>query len=219
MMKFLFDLLNNITDKEQTPSSSTSDSTSEKYVNSVVTCTVSYLENKVKSDLNSSCSLCSKYFDILKKLSSVCNEVESFRKISFLQNDAHFIPMTLLCKEIDLWTSTGITRGLIEKLTNPSTTYDTIRYFTKYVAKDIHSCVIGEIVLKWWRVSRTGCPDSTFMKTLFKKIGDIYNAWLCNVYHDVRYNELFHAIEVELDTDYSKYFCYCCDHNGKNLIA
>ena len=87
---FLSDLLNVITDKEQTPSSS-SNTTSEKYIDNVVTCTISYLENRVKSDLDSSCSLCSKYLDILKKLSTVCNEMESLRRISFLQNDAYSI--------------------------------------------------------------------------------------------------------------------------------
>ena len=216
MLTFLSDLLNAITEKRHTPSS-TSDSTSEKCVNSVVTYTVSYLENKVKSDLNSSCSLCSKYLNILKKLTTVCNETESFLKISILQNDAYSMLMALLCKEVDLCTSAGLTRELIERLTNPSTTYDTIRYFTEYASKDIHPCVIGEIVLKWWRINRTECPDMTFIKNLFTKIDDIYDRWLDDANDDIRYKELFHVIE--LDTKDTKYlYCYC-NHKGENMIV
>ena len=215
MLTFLSDLSNVITDKGQTPSSS--NSTSEKDINTVVTFTISYLENKVKSDLNSSCSLCSKYFDILKKLSSVCNDMESLRTISFLQNDAYLILTLLLCKEIDLCTTAGLTRELVEKLTNPSITYDNIRCFTEHATEDLHPCVIGEIVLKWWRVSRAKCPDLTFIKTLFTKIEDIYDTWLYDAARDCRYKELI--ITLKLDTDFSTYLCYYCDHDNKNLIA
>ena len=216
VLTFLSDLLNVITDKEQTPSSS-SNSTSEKNMNTVVTFTISYLENKVKSNLNSSCSLCSKYLDILKKLSSVCNEVESLRRISFLQNDAYTIPTLLLCKEIDLCATKGLTRELVEKLTSPSITYDTIRYFTEYAAKGIHPCVIGEIVVKWWRVNYTEYHDLTYIKTLFTKIEDFYDTWLYDTNCDVRFRELF--ITLVQDFHISKYLHYYCYREDETLIA
>ena len=163
LLTFLSDLLNVITDKEETPSSS-SNSTSEKYINTVVTCTISYLENRVKSYLNSSCSLCSKYLEILKKLSTVCNEVESFRKIAILQNDAYSIPTVLLCKEIDLCTTKGLSRDLVQKSINNIRHYAFAEYFAEHAAKDIHPCVIGEIVLKWCRVNCTEYHDVSFTK-------------------------------------------------------
>ena len=215
MLTFLPDLLNAVTDKEQPPSSS-SNSTSEKYMNTIVTCTISYLESRVKADLNYSCSLCSKYLDILKKLSSVCNEMESLRKISILQNDA--FSTALFYKEIDLCTTTGLTRELVEKLTSPSITCDTICYFTEYAAKDIHPCVIGEIVLKWWRVNCTEYHDIPFIKTLFKKMEDIYYTWLDDSRNDIRYEELFMTITVVTKID-GRYLFYYCNHANKNLIA
>ena len=215
VLTFLSDLLDIVTDKEQTPSSS--NSTSQKYINTVVTCTISYLENRVKSALNSSCCLCSKYLDILKKLSSVCNELESLRRISFLQNDAYSIPKLLLCKEIDLCTTTGLTRELIQKLTNPATTYDTICYFTEYAAKGLHPCVIGEIVINWWRVSCTEYHDISFIKTLFAKIEDIYDTWLYDVSCDVRFREL--VITLRLITDTNTFLYHYCSHDNNNLIV
>ena len=216
MLTFLSDLLNVITDKEQTPSSS-SNRTSEKYIDNVVTCTISYLENRVKSDLNSSCSLCSQYLGILKKLSSACNEIESLRRISFLQNDTYSILTLLLCKEIDFCTATSLTRELVQKLTNPSITYDTIGYFTEYAAEDLHPCVIGEIVLKWWRVNCAEYHDISFIKTLFTKIDDIYDTWLYDAARDCRYKELI--ITLKLDTDYDTFLFYYCSHGNNNLIA
>ena len=223
MITFLSDLLNVITDKEQAPSPSISDSASEKYVNSVLTYTVSYLENKVKSDINSSYSLCSKYFHILKKLSTVCNEVEFLRKIAILQNDAFSI--LLFYKEVALCTTVSLTRLLVEKLTNPSIAYDTIRYFTEYAAKDVHSCVIGEIVLKWWSVNSeltvnsSECPDITFIRTLFTKIEGIYDRWLYDANDDVRFGELFISLELKIETGDRKRFYHFCDHDNNNLIA
>ena len=221
MLTFLSDLLSVITDKEQAPSSSTSDSSSEKYVNSVITCTISYLEEKVKFDLNSSYFLYSKYLSLLKKLSSVCIEMESLRRISVLQNYACSI--ALLCKKVSLFTADGLTltRELVEKLTNPSTTSETIRFFTEYAAKDIHPCVIGEIVLKWWRVRRTEYPDTTFIKTLFGKIDNIYDTWLFSANGDIRYKELFQ--NFKLNTGFIKYshqfYCDRGTYNVNNLIA
>ena len=217
MLTFLSHLLNTVTDKEQTPSFSTSNSISEKYVNSLVTCAILNLESRVKSDLISSFSLCSKYLDILKKLSTVCNEVESLRKIVILQNDAYSIPMALLCKEINLCTSVGLTRELVEKLTNPSTTSATIRFFTEYAAKHLHPCVIGEIVLKWWRVNCTEYHDLTFIKTLFTKIDDFYDNWLEDSRDDRRNYELF--ITLRLSTDINTFLCHYCTHDNNNLIA
>ena len=216
MLTFLSHLLNAVTDKEQTPFF-TSNSISEKYMNSLVTCAILNLESRVKSDLISSFSLCSKYLDILKKLSTVCNEVESFRKIAILQNDAYSIPMTLLCKEINLCTSVGLTRELVEKLTNPSTTSETIRFFTEYAAKDLHPCVIGEIVLKWWRVNCTEYHDISFIKTLFKEIDDIYDRWPEDVRDDRRNYELI--ITLRIRTYMSRFLLHYCTHDNNNLMA
>ena len=155
--------------------------------------------------------------DILKKLSSVCNEMESFRRISFLQNDAYSMPTILLCKEIDFCTATSLTRELVQKLTNPGTTYDTVRYFTEYAAEDLHPCVIGEIFLKWWKVNCTEYHDISFIKTPFKEIDYIYDAWFFHAQEDIRYTELFETLLQ--DTFCSTYLCHHCTPDDDNLIT
>ena len=97
-----------------TTSSSASNSTSDRDADSVVKNLISFLEktNPCKFNFSSYSLVCTKYLEVLKKLSSVCNRVEYLRKISLLQNDSHLI--TLSFKEIDLCPLIGLTRELVE---------------------------------------------------------------------------------------------------------
>ena len=107
----------------------------------------------------------------LEKLSSICNEEELFYEISRLEND------TVLFNDIYERSFENLERELVERLTNPSTSFNTIRYFTMHAATDIHPCVVGDIVLKLLRVTNRGYPDITFMEAVFVKIRYLCKYW------------------------------------------
>ena len=107
----------------------------------------------------------------LEKLSSICKEKELFYDISRLEND------TDLFDDIYERSFENLERELVERLTNPSTSFNTIRYFTMHAAKDIHPCVVGDIVLKLLRVTNRGYPDITSMEAVFVKIRYLCKYW------------------------------------------
>ena len=221
ILTLLSDLLDAMTDKGQavahsfSMSSSVSNST-EIYVDCVVKTLISFLEKSNPCDFNSSSLVCTKYLEVLKKLSSVCNRVEYLRKISLLQNDSYLITLSL--KEINFSPLVGLTRELVEKLTNPSTSYHTIRYFTEHAAKDIHPCIVGDIVLKWWTVKSAQCPDTSFIKTLFKKIEDFYDFWSMAASSDNRYYDLFQTLNLG-GNEFTNAIHFYFDKDNGNLSA
>ena len=210
VLRFVTDILDVIKSRKDIPSYSTSE-------NSGVTSMVLYLENKMTLDLVCSSSLYSEYSNILKKLSSVCNDVESLHKICNMQSNV-INSMTLLLKEVALSMPSSLNRELVEKLIRPSTPCDTIRHFIQNVDKDVHQCAIGDIVLEWWRVSRTECHDMAFIETLFKNILiDVWNTWVFDASLDNRYEGLFRKLKLG-KIACLKVIWYDCTHN-KNLIA
>ena len=132
------------------------------------------------------------YLELFKKLSSVCNDVETSRKISTLLTNIHEVRLL----QMD-YSSKNLSYEFIEKLTSLSTSFDAIRYFTEHGAKDVHPCNLGEIVLKWWRVREGNCPDTTFVKELFTKIQEIDSDWVDNVKSDCRYKELIRELQLK----------------------
>ena len=83
---------------------------------------------------------------------------------------------------------------LIRMVTSPSTSYDTIRYFTEHTGKELHPCITAEIVMKWWRVRESVCPDNTFIITLLSKIRKMYSHWFEDVIGDSRYYDMVKSL-------------------------
>ena len=170
MLIFFIDLVNATTDREHATSTVFNCET-EITIYIVVSCAVSYLETILSDYIPPYTTNTSHlYLELFKKLTSVCYDVEIFRKISTML--ASIYCLTLLQMDYSSPTE-GLFYEFIKKLTSPSTTFGAIRHFTEHRTKDVHPCILGEIVLKWWRVREGNWPDTTFVKELFTKIQEI----------------------------------------------
>ena len=93
--------------------------------------------------------------------------MDNLRKIAGIQHDIIHFKEPIVCSVNDLsWM-------LIRILTSPSTSYDTIKYFTEHAGRELYPCITAEIVFKWWRVREDICPDNSFIKTLLSKVQEI----------------------------------------------
>ena len=156
-LAFFSDLVDTASDDGTAPSSSTSSST--RHVDTIISCAVDCIEKHEDHIIHLRCTE-----TLLRKFSSFCNDVQSLRKIFNIQSDM------LRYREFTVSSVDELSWKLIRMVTSPSTSYDTIRYFTEHTGKELHPCITAEIVMKWWRVRESVCPDDTFIITLLSKI-------------------------------------------------
>ena len=135
--------------KNETLSATSSSINTNNYLQTVVSSTVIYIENCLKSnkcnDLRKS-----RCKQTLQKASSVCTLVETWQKITRISLDASI--QLSSCWDFTASSIKDLNWERVEQLTSPITPYDTIKYFAENAGSGIHPCVVVEIVLKWWSV-------------------------------------------------------------------
>ena len=153
-------------------------------LDAVISCIISYIEGTLSEPQ----SLISSYkcTDLLRKTIIACDDMENLREISILQNTImHY-------RDVTVFSIRDLTWGLIQKLASVSTSYDTIRYFTKYTANatEIHPCIIAETALKWWSARGDEFSDMSFIKELVRRIQVDHGGWAGTIKLDSRYGNL-----------------------------
>ena len=180
MLIFFADLVNTAPGDDTTPSSSASPSFCfTKHVDTIISCAVDYIEKHEDDIISWKCTE-----RLLRKFSSVCNNIQDFRKIANIQSDMlRYRGLTVSSKDKLSW-------KLIRMLTSPSTSDDAMRYFTEHTGRELHPCITAEIVLKWWHVKEGVCSDNTVIETVFLKVHDIDSDWGNYVARDSRYSNM-----------------------------
>ena len=176
VLSVMEDLVDTATKNNETQSAKASSTDTNNYLQTVVSSTVSFIENYLKSYgcdefTKSRCN------QTLQKASSVCMNMETLRKITEILFD------TSIYTAIDTNTQPSSSRNFtaqsikdlcwerVKQLTSPTTSYDAIKYFTEHSGTGIHPCVVVEIVLKWWSVRTDGDHvDMSFIKPLITTI-------------------------------------------------
>ena len=189
MLKFFMDLLS--MDSDEMPSSSTDAARSNSNIDTAVCSILDYLERIMMSPHSYSADLSSsKYFDLLKKLTGACSNMERLRKIASLQNSA-----LNFNKELSMKVSTQLTWEQIRKLTDRSTTLDCMAYFDETTGKELHPCITAEIVLKWWNVRQRDIAKR-FVSRIINKINVGYSDWIYCVQCDTRFQNIFKNLSL-----------------------
>ena len=175
-------------------SATSSSINANNYLQTVVSSTVTYIENFLKSG---SCneSHKSRCKQTLQKASGVCANVEALRTINKILFDTSCQPSFSGNFAAQLIRDLSWER--VKQLTSPSTSYDVIKYFTENAGTGIHPCVVAEIVLKWWRVrTDTEHVDMSFITPLITTIQNVSSDWYYSVCWDVRYNGLTKTLDI-----------------------
>ena len=172
----------------ETLSVTSSSINTNNYLQTVVSSTVTYVENFLKSN-SSDESHKSHCKQTLQKASSVCANMETLRTINKILFDNSFQP------SFDWMFAAYSVKDLnwerVKQLTSPTTSYDAIKYFTENAGTGIHPCVVLEIVLKWWSVrTDRGQVDMSFIAPLITTIQNVSSKWYNSVCDDERYNGL-----------------------------
>ena len=196
------------------------------YLQTVASITVTYIEDYIKS------SACDHFDNVyctqtLKKISVVCTDVETLQIISSLLADLNLkntYEITELCAK-------DLTKEKINQLTSLTTPYATILSFTKQAGKEIHPCVVVEIVLKWWSNQKDREQlDMGFIKPLIIDIQNASTSWYYSVSHDVRYKSLINTLSIRCllakrfmlyngKSDKNKRILYDCIRKGDGTPA
>ena len=182
----------------------TSSTDSNNYVETVVSSTVSYIENAIKSDSFDECNN-SHCKQVLQKAARVSRNTETLRKITEILFDTNIHQVTKIDTSIQPASSWNFTASSVKdlnwervkQLTSPVTSYGDIKYFTENAGVGIHPCAMVEIVLKWWRV-RTDREhvNMSFIKPLITTIQNVTTAWYYSVCKDERYKGLTHISDT-----------------------
>ena len=169
--------------------------TNNNYLQAVISSTVSYIENHLKSDC------CDEFNKLrcnqaLRKSSSVCTNIETFRTITRISLDTSI--QLSSCWNFTVQSINDLNWERMKQLTSPTTSYDAIKYFTTHAGTGIHPCVVGEIVLKWWRV-RTAAEhvDISFIAPLITTAHNFSSSWYYHVCQDKRYKSLIKALNIQ----------------------
>ena len=212
-----FQRLNCIIDTEtenyKNLNATTSSNDSNNYVQTVVSSTVTYIENCLKS------KKCNDFRKLrckqtLQKVSSVCTHVETLRKINEISLDTSI--QLSSCWNVIASTIKDLSWERVEQLTSPTTSYDAIKYFTENAGTGIHPCVVLEIILKWWRV-RTDREhvDMSFITPLITTIQNVStNWWYYSVCQDKRYKGLTEKLPAPRTP--ARYDSICNSHSNRN---
>ena len=140
-----------------------------------------------------------------------CNDLRTLRKITKIcSNMLHYNEVTVSSIDELSW-------KLIRKLTSPFTSSDAIRYFTEHTGKEIHPCIIAEIVLTWWSAKGNVCSDIRFIERLFSSIQDIDSYWIYDVTSYSNCKDLVKTLRLR-KAAVERYFYYRCNNNLSELI-
>ena len=188
----------------------------DNYLQTVVSSTVSYIENVIKLDSFKECNN-SRCKQVLQKAARVCKNMETFRKITEILFDTNIHKVTNIDTSIQPTSSWNFTASpvkdlnweRVKQLTSPTTPYDTIKYFTENAGTGIHPCVVVEIVLKWWRV-RTDREnvDMSFITPLITTMQNVSSEWYYSVCYDERYNGLMTTLDIPAPPTTTRYIYY-----------
>ena len=232
VLSVMENLIDAATENNKTPAATTSSCTdSNTYLHAVVSSTVSYIENYLKSNTFDECNK-SRCKQVLQKAARVCTNTETFRKITEILFDTSIHTVTSTdtssqpstsstftspstSKEISQplprfrlpstygnFTVKDLNLERVKQLTSPRTSYDAIKDFTKHAGTGIHPCVVVEIVLKWWRV-RTDREhvDMSFITPLITTIQNVSSEWYESLCYDERYKDLRTTLDIPVPTE------------------
>ena len=216
VLSVMEDIIDTAIQNNETLSATSSSMNTNNYLQTVVSSTVTYIKNFLKSN---SCDESHKFRckQTLQKASRVCTHVETLRKINKISLDTNI----QFCSSWSFLVSVHSIKNLnwerVEKLTSPTTSYIAIKYFTENAGTGIHPCVVVEIVLKWWRVrTDTEHVDMSFIKPLITTIQNVCSWWHCNVREDKRYKGLIKTLNIPRGARNSCIY-YNCSNKKRQL--
>ena len=197
------------TENNETQVAATASSTdNNNYLQTVVSSTVSYIENVIKLDSFKECNN-SRCKQVLQKAARVCTNMETLRKITEMLFTTNIHKVTNIDTSIQPTSSVkDVNWERVKQLTSPTTSYEAIKYFTENAGTGIHPCVVVEIVLKWWRV-RTDRKhvDMSFITPLITTIQNVSSWWYYSVLKDERYTGLMRTLDIPEPTA-ARVMCY-----------
>ena len=196
----------------------------DNYLQTVVSSTVSYIENFIKLDSFKVCNK-SRCKQVLQKAARVCTNVETLRKITEMLFDTNTHKVTNIDTSIQPTSSVkDLNWERVKQLTSPTTPYEAIKYFTENAGVGIHPCVVLEIALKWWRV-RTDREhvDMSFITTLITTIQNASSEWYRSVSDDERYEGLIKTLNIPAPTArkparYMYYHIYSAERTTEDTL-
>ena len=168
------------------------------YLQTVVSSTVTYIENCLKSN---KCNDFRKSWckQTLQKASSVYTHLSTLTKINNISFDTSI--QLFSCWNFTASTIKDLNWERVEQLTSPTTSYVAIKYFTENAGTRIHPCVVVEIVLKWWseRTDREHV-DISFITPIITTIQNVSSWWYYSVLKDERYTGLMRTLDIPKPT-------------------
>ena len=206
-------VLENIADivKENTQSLDvkTSSSDTNNHLQTVISSTVSYVDNYLKSN-NCDDAFKSRCKQTLQNAAGVCTNLETLRTITkividtSIQSSSSRISTVVSTKDLN-WET-------VKQLTSPTTSYDVIRHFTEHAGTGFHPCVAVEMVCKWWSVQTDKKDiDMSFIKPFITIICNVSSEWYENLFADERYKGLKGPLDLPDPTTLS-YMYYGFDN-------
>ena len=193
VLSVMEDIIDTAIQNNENLSATSSAINANNYLQTVVSSTVTYIENFLKSD---SCDESHKFRckQTLPKASSICANMETLRTINKILFDTSFQPS--FSGNFPAQSIKDLNWERVKQLTSPTTPYEAIKYFTKNAGTGIHPCVVAEIVLKWWRV-RTDREhvDMSFITPLIT-LSTLSSWWYYSVFMDERYEGLMITLDI-----------------------
>ena len=234
VLSVMEDLIDTAAENNKTPAATSSSIAVNNYLQTVVSSTVTYIDNYLKSDSFDECNK-SRCKQVLQKAARVCTNTETFRTITEILFDTSIHTVTNIDagtqpsssssnQTASSWNFTAssikdLNWERVKQLTSPVTSYDAIKCFTENARTGIHPCVVGEIVLKWWRVRTDGeHVDMSFITPLIKTIENVSTEWYYNVCEDERYKGLTETLDIPKPEE-ERVMCYMgrAAYNNINL--
>ena len=187
VLSVMENIIDTATENNATLVATTSSTNTKNYLQTVVSSTVTYIENFLRIK---SWDFINKFLftRCINKVSSVCTNIEMCKRMIILLTDQNKMANTVISIKDLNWVT-------VKLLTSPLTSYDAIKYFAENAGAGIHPCVMVEIVLKWWRV-RTGTEhvDMSFITPLVITIQNVSSWWYYSVCGDERYKGLIKTL-------------------------
>ena len=91
-------------------------------------------------------------------------------------------------------------------------------YFTENGGKEIHPCVVVEIVLKWWsKRTDTENVDMGFIKPLIATIEKVSSVWCNSVRFDERYSRLMTTLDIPRPTAL-RFITYMVGRHNRHVL-
>ena len=198
VLSVMENIIDTATENNETLVVTTSSNGNNNHLQTVVSSTVTYIENYLKS---ASCDEFrkSRCKQVLQKAARVCTHAETVRKINKISLDTSI--QLFSCWNFTASSINDLNWERVEQLTSPTTSYEAIKYFTENAGTGIHPCVVVEIVLKWWSV-RTDREhiNMSFITPLITRIQNVSSQWYASVCKDERNNGLMKTLDIPAPT-------------------